>query len=87
MSHTHEQEAEVREQVLQGDVALLNANNVSDNFMSLLASEHAARVETLCKAIDPSLGRALLLVTAGALLAAARQIDAATYQEPELTHV
>lgn len=80
-------EEEVRERILQNDIAILNDLNVSDDVMSVLAAEHAARCETFAKAIEPTLGRALLLVAAGALLAAASQIDSATVQEPELVHV
>jgi hypothetical protein len=87
MSHTQTQENEARERILQTDVELLNAHNVGDDFMSLLAAEHAARVETFCKAIEPTLGRSLLLVTAAALLAAAKQITDATVQQPELINV
>jgi hypothetical protein len=87
MTQRTEQIADITERVLQTDIALLNDHNVSDDFMSLLAGEHAARFETLCKAINPSLGRALLLTAAGAMLAIAKQIDGATVQEPELVHV
>jgi len=82
-----EMRADAVERILQTDVALLNDHNVSDDFMSFLAAEHAARCETLAKCIEPTLGRAFLLVTAGALLAAAKQIDGATVQEPEMIHV
>lgn len=77
----------IREQLLQGDIAILNEHGVRDNVLSLLAAEHAARCETFAKMVEPTLGRAFLLVAAGALLAAAEQIAAATFQEPELTTV
>lgn len=76
----------VEQGIIQADVALLNEHNCSDETMSVMATEHAARVEALSKMVEPSLGRALLLTVAGALLAAAKQIDAATVQLPELTH-
>lgn len=82
--HTQAQEEDARERILQADIALLNDHNVGDGFMSLLAAEHAARCETFCKAIEPTAGRALLLVIAGALLTAAQTIDAKTVQEPEI---
>ncbi|SFJ51449.1 hypothetical protein SAMN03159338_1624 [Sphingomonas sp. NFR04] len=76
-----------REAILHTDIELLNKHNVSDDTMSIMAAEHAARTETLAKAIDPTLGKALLLMIAGHLMKAAKQIDAATVQEPELvTH-
>lgn len=79
--------ADARERILQTDIGLLNDHNVSDDVMSTLAAEHAARTETLAKAIDPTLGRPLLVMIAGALLSAAKQIDAATVMQPELvTH-
>lgn len=79
--------AEITERLLLTDVDLLNTHNVSDDFMSTLAAEHAARTETLAKAIDPTLGRPLLVMVAGALLAAAKQIEDASVMEPELiTH-
>ena len=79
--------ADVTERLLQTDIGLLNDHNVSDDTMSILAAEHAARTETLAKAIDPTLGRPLLVMIAGALLSAAKQIDAATVMQPELvTH-
>lgn len=78
---------QIREALLATDVTLLNEINVSDETMSLMAGEHAARVETLGKAIEPTLGRSLLLMVAGRLLAAAKQIDLATVLHPELvTH-
>ncbi|HIV78909.1 hypothetical protein [Sphingomonas melonis] len=76
--------ADVTERLLQTDIGLLNDHNVSDDTMSILAAEHAARTETLAKAIDPTLGRPLLVMIAGALLSAAKQIDAATVMQPEL---
>ncbi len=78
--------SEIERRVLETDIAILDEHNVSDDTMSLLAAEHAARVETLSKMIEPSLGRAFLLVVAGALLSAAKQIDAATTIEPEVVH-
>lgn len=78
---------EARERILQTDVALLNDHNVSDEVMSLMAGEHAARSEALAKCINPTLGRALLLTIAGALLAAARQVEAATVPTAEIVHV
>ena len=47
--------ADVTERLLQTDIGLLNDHNVSDDTMSILAAEHAARTETLAKAIDPTL--------------------------------
>lgn len=79
--------ATITERVLQTDIALLEDHNVGDEFISLLAAEHAARCETLSKMIEPTFGRALLLVTAGALLAAAKQIDGATVPTGEVIHV
>jgi len=78
------QVADVADRILGTDIALLNDHDVGDDFMSLLAAEHAARCETFCKAIEPTRGRALLLVIAGALLSAAKQIDGATVQTAEL---
>jgi hypothetical protein len=78
---------EARESILQTDIGLLNANGVGDDIMSGLAAEHAARVETLCKAINPTMGRSLLLMVAGGLMAAAQQITDFTVQQPELVNV
>lgn len=83
-SHMNDQRCEVAERILETDVELLNEHNVSDNFMSTLAAEHAARVEALAKAIEPTLGRALLVMVCGALLKAAKQIEDATTMQPEL---
>lgn len=77
----------VRDRILKADISLLNGINCSDDVMSTMAAEHAARCETLAKAIDPSLGRPLLVMAAKALLDAAKQIDEATTMQPELvTH-
>jgi hypothetical protein len=77
----------IRDSVIEADIAVLNDRGVGDKTIAALAGEHAARVETLLKMIDPSFGRAMLLLTARALLSCAQQIDAATYQEPELTTI
>lgn len=77
----------VEEQVLQCDVALLNEHGVGDDVLKTLAAEHAARSVTLAKMIEPTLGRAFLLVAAGVLIEAAKAIDANTFQEPELVNV
>lgn len=77
-------ECEIRERILQSDIAILNDRGIGDEVLSLLTAEHAARCETFAKMIEPSKGRAMLLVIAGALLSAVKQIDAATIQEPEL---
>lgn len=79
--------ARIRDRILKTDIKLLNGANVSDDTMSLMAAEHAARTETLAKAIDPTLGRPLLVMIAGALMKAAQQIDEATTMQPELVHV
>lgn len=80
-------EEEIRDRILQSDIGILNDRGVGDNVTSLLAAEHAARCETFCKMVEPSFGRSILLVAAGALLAAARQIEDATVQVPEVIHV
>jgi hypothetical protein len=80
-------QADAVERILQTDIALLNDHNVSDGVMSFLAAEHAARCETLAKAVEPTLGRSLLLIAAGALLDAAAQITDATVQQPEIFNV
>lgn len=77
----------VRENLLQSDIQILNDHTVADEVMAIMAAEHAARVETLGKAIEPTLGRSLLLILADRLLAAAKQIEAATVQSPEIVHV
>lgn len=73
--------------ILAADVTLLNDLGVSDDVMSVMAAEHAARCKALALIVEPSLGRALLLMLSGALLTAAKEIDAATVQEPELINV
>ena len=78
---------EADKRYLNADIALLNRHGVADDVMSLMASQHAARTETLAKAVDPTLGRALLLMISNQLLEAAKEIDAATFQEPEIVHV
>jgi hypothetical protein len=75
------------ESYLQADIALLNEHNVSDDVMALMAAEHAARVETLARAVDPTLGRALILMIANLFLQNVKDMDAATVQEPEIVHV
>lgn len=80
-------EEEIRERILQSDIAILNDRGVGDSVLSLLAAEHAARCETFAKMIEPTFGRSFLLVCAGALLSAANQITDATVQEPELVNV
>jgi hypothetical protein len=87
MTQREEHEAIISERLLAADVALLEDHNVSDEFMTLLAAEHAARCETFAKAIEPTLGRAFLLVAAGALLSAAKQIDGASVPTDEIIHV
>lgn len=85
MEHTRSSVIEsVRGALLHTDISLLNQHGVADDRMALIAAEHAARVETLAKAIDPSLGRPLLLMVASALMAAATEIGDATFIEPEL---
>lgn len=84
MTQREQINADIVERVLATDVELLNDHNVSDDVVSLLAAEHAARTETLAKMIEPTLGRALLLMISGALLSAAKQIDDATVVAPEL---
>jgi hypothetical protein len=84
MTQREQINADIVERVLATDVAILNDHNVSDEVVSLMAAEHAARCETLSKMIEPTLGRALLLVTAGALISAAKQITDATVVEAEL---
>lgn len=81
---TQDLEADVRERLLHTDIGLLNDHNVSDNTMMMMAAEHGARVETLCKAIDPTRGRAVALMIANHLLEIVKEIGAATTQEPEL---
>lgn len=74
----------ITDDLLAGDVSLLEELNTSDGVIELMAAEHAARTETLAKMIEPTMGRALLLMISGALLSAAKQIDAATAEQPEL---
>lgn len=80
-------EKSIEEQVLQCDVALLNEHGVGDDTIKTMAAEHAARSATLAKMIEPTMGRAFLLVAAGVLMNAAKDIDANTFQEPELVSV
>lgn len=80
-------EREVEDRILRCDVDLLNDLNVSDDVMKIMAAEHAARSMTLAKAIEPTLGRAFLLIAAGALLSAADTIAKNSFQEPEVVHV
>lgn len=77
-------EDDVQESLLQADVAVLNAHGVRDTVLAHLAAEHAARIERLMLMVEPTLGRAVLLTAAAALLEVAKTIDAMTYQEPEL---
>lgn len=77
-------EGDVRERILQCDIAMLNDHGVSDEVLSIVSAEHAARCERICKMIDPSFGRAMLLMISAALLSAAKQIDDATVLEPEI---
>lgn len=69
------------------DADLLNELGVTDEVMSIMAAEHAARTKALLKLVDPTFGRALLLMLSGALLSAAKEIDAVTEQQPELVNV
>lgn len=82
-----ELENTIETRVLQGDVFLLDDLGVGDQVMKTLAAEHAVRSVTLAKAIEPTMGRALLLTMAGMLLSAAKSIDAQTFQEPKLVDV
>jgi hypothetical protein len=76
-------QTDIDDRILAADVELLNDHGVSDTVVSHMAAEHAARSETLAKMIEPTMGRALLLMISGALLSAAKQIDAATVTQPE----
>lgn len=69
-------DADIDERILATDVELLNDHGVSDTVISKMAAEHAARTETLLKMIEPTMGRAMLLMISGALLSAAKQIGA-----------
>ena len=80
-------EEHIEESVLQNDITILNDLNVSDQVMKTLAAEHLSRSVTLAKAVEPTMGKALLLTAAGVLISAAKEIEAATYQEPELINV
>lgn len=84
---TQSLEDEIRERVLQTDIAILNEHGVGDKAIALLAAEHAARCETFSKMIEPTFGRSILLLVAGAMLAAADQINDATIPEQEIVHV
>lgn len=83
---THTAEYDIQERILKTDIAVLNDHNVSDHILSLLAAEHAARCEALSKIIDPTMGRALLLMIAGALMGAAEQIENATTPGSEIVY-
>jgi hypothetical protein len=74
--------------LLLNDVALLEDAGCEDKTLATLAGDHAARTETLIKAVVcPSFARALALELSKQFLNIAREIDTASYQEPELVDV
>lgn len=77
----------LRSKIEDTDVELLNEFGVSDKVMMNIATEHASRVEALCKIVNPTSGRTILLGIARHLMEAAKQIEFSSFQEPELQNV
>ena len=78
---------DIEKRILDTDIVLLTDHGVSDDTMMTIAAEYAARTERLCKLMDPTRGKAMLLMVSKCLIDAGSQITAATVQEPELMHV
>lgn len=74
--------------LLHADVAVLNDAGCEDATLATLGAAHAARTETLVKAVQcPTYGRALALELSKRFLEIAKQIEDASFQEPELISV
>lgn len=68
------------------DADILNEFGVSDRAMLELATEHGSRVGALCKIVNPTAGKTVLLGIAKYLLDVAKDVDRNSYQEPELVN-
>jgi hypothetical protein len=65
----------ILDRILQVDIDLINLCGSADPVIEIMAAEHGARVEALCKMIDPIMGKAILLLVANGLLKASVQIE------------
>lgn len=74
--------------LLLADVAVLEDAGCEDNTLATVAACHAARSEALLKAAQcATYGRSIAIELSKRFLEIARQIDNASYQEPELVNV
>ncbi len=71
----HRINRKVGEAILATDVRLLEDHAASEEVIGLMLAEHAARVQTLSRLIDPIMARTLLMMVASALIAEAKSTE------------